>query len=373
MAGVITPMQKNHIFIRLTNEVLMRKFASSIIYKPKKKNMHFTKIVKPVVMILLSVFLCTYSVHVSLAQQYTFKNKALDLRPEIKKMGLSVRNQGARGTCTIFSTTFLIEFFTARKSGEKNLDLSEEYLNAVTNRAINSFNDGSFYSDALIGYGQFGMVSEEEVPYAETFDPLYLQGNDAATLTLLEKGKKSRFLMGEVEISPNANNSYPGLTDAQFNKLLAHLDKGNPVGIGYGGNNIHGKLFTLDNGKKAFDSANVTGTGAYAHSIPLVGYKVDKKVPGGGYVIFRNSGGASWGDEGYGYMTFNYVKNFTYDYLFMSPMRVPVRTTVFNMKELENRYLSLKDILKKHSEISKRITVPYLNQDGLQRINSKLK
>src|ERR1700731_1220074 len=53
----------------------------------------------------------------------------VDLRPEIEKLGLAVRDQGNRATCSVFATTFLIEYFEARAQGVKDLAFSEEYLN----------------------------------------------------------------------------------------------------------------------------------------------------------------------------------------------------------------------------------------------------
>src|SRR5262245_7582062 len=163
------------------------------------------------------------------------KNQAVDLRGEIAALELGLRNQAPRGTCTVFATTFLIEFLTARQKGVKGLDLSEEYLNAVANLAANDPTDGSSFDQVLAGYEQYGIVSESKYPYQQTFDPNRLKGPDAATKALLAEGKKNRGLAGKLFISPNQPNGFPGLTDEQFAVVLRNLDKGVPVGIGYGG------------------------------------------------------------------------------------------------------------------------------------------
>ena len=42
-------------------------------------------------------------------------------------------------------------------------------------------------------------------------------------------------------------------------------------------------------------------------------------VSGGGYVIFRNSAGPDWGDHGYGYMPFSYLKAYCNDVIVYTP------------------------------------------------------
>jgi hypothetical protein len=57
----------------------------------------------------------------------------VDLRPAIERFGLTVRDQGSRGTCSVFATTSLIEYHAARAQKLNGLDLSEEYLNWAKN------------------------------------------------------------------------------------------------------------------------------------------------------------------------------------------------------------------------------------------------
>jgi C1A family cysteine protease len=41
------------------------------------------------------------------------------------------------------------------------------------------------------------------------------------------------------------------------------------------------------------------------HSIDFVGFKQDRRFPGGGYLIFRNSWGTGFQEQGYGYILSN--------------------------------------------------------------------
>jgi len=234
------------------------------------------------------------------AQTFNVKNQSVDLRPKIKEYGLAVRDQGSRGTCTIFATTFLIEFKSSQEKNAKNIDFSEEYLNAVANRAGKNKNDGAFFSEAIAGYEEFGILPENFAPYKASYDVNFLAGEDDVTMTLLDRGKYNRGYQGEVSVSANQPDGLPGLSDAQLSALVSELDKGNAVAIGHGGDAGNTKTVLLDNGWAAFASYDINKlVKPYVHTVPLVGYKIDKTVSGGGYFIFRNSAGASWGDARY--------------------------------------------------------------------------
>src|SRR5437868_3842181 len=62
----------------------------------------------------------------------------VDLRPEIDALGIPVRAQGGRNTCSVFATTFLLDYMYAKHYGVKNADYSEEFLNYASNKAIRS-------------------------------------------------------------------------------------------------------------------------------------------------------------------------------------------------------------------------------------------
>ena len=108
----------------------------------------------------------------------------------------------------------------------------------------------------------------------------------------------------------------------------------------------------------------------YAHSVPLVGYKMDKKFPGGGYFIFRNSGGVSWGDTGYGYMTFRFVKDYAYDTLYFINDKTVKPVGKIDLNLIEKRFLMRKDILRQNSKRFANVKVKFLKGADLQKVSS---
>ncbi len=94
----------------------------------------------------------------------------VDLSPLFAQRGLTIRDQGARGTCSVFTVTRALEF--ALTDGKPREDrLSVEYLNWAANRATGKYQDGSFFSDLWTGYERFGICDEKQMPYASDFEP----------------------------------------------------------------------------------------------------------------------------------------------------------------------------------------------------------
>src|SRR5215469_15601994 len=89
----------------------------------------------------------------------------VDLRPTIESLGLAVRNQGSRGTCSVFAMTFLLEYAYDTRLNSGFTDLSEEYLNYVTNLVSGNTADGDYFSNLDTGYQAWGMATETEEPY----------------------------------------------------------------------------------------------------------------------------------------------------------------------------------------------------------------
>jgi hypothetical protein len=237
----------------------------------------------------------------------TIDNKPdIDLRPEIAALGIAVRpNQGNRGTCSVFAMTFLLDFMYAKHYGIKNADFSEEYLNYVSNLAIGQKVDGGFFDQLDIGYQKYGMVNESAVPYKSAFDP-----NMKLLDTILKTGSTIAPRLKQHFIKTWDVNT--GLQASQLLAILFQLKQGRPVAAG---------LRWPKEGK--FATEKILGVTLMktpppadvfdGHSIDFVGYKVSKSFPGEGYLIFRNSWGTGFGDNGYGYMSFDYANKYVND------------------------------------------------------------
>ena len=228
----------------------------------------------------------------------------VDLRPRIRALDIPIRKQGDRGTCSVFAMTFLLEFGYRSKPTTLSTTLSPEFLNWAKNKAASKSKDGDFFDVIDKGYSTYGVAREEFCPYQATYNPNLKPGAQATVDGQLRKsGLKGRFLKPW---------SYDPATDAQLDAIRASLRKGTPVATGFrwptdgkykqvkvGGADVLGLIPEAD----VFDG----------HSVVTVGYVPLKAAPGGGYFIFRNSWGETWGDSGYGYMSYAYFQKFLND------------------------------------------------------------
>ena len=227
----------------------------------------------------------------------------VDLRPNIKQFGIGIKNQGNRGTCSVFALTFLLDYMYAKNQIYTNTNLSEEYLNYASNLAIGQYADGGFFDALDLGYQNYGMVDEAQAPYHSSYNPPFV-----ASTALLKKGEA---------ISPRFKVNFikpwdvtTGLLASQVQAIETQLKDGRPVAVGVRWPNnfqtetIHGiQLMKTPPANGVFDG----------HSIDLVGYKASNAFPGGGYFIFRNSYGTGFGADGYGFMSFDYAKKYVND------------------------------------------------------------
>ena len=227
----------------------------------------------------------------------------VDLRPNIKQFGIGIKNQGNRGTCSVFALTFLLDYMYAKNQIYTNTNLSEEYLNYASNLAIGQYADGGFFDALDLGYQNYGMVDEAQAPYHSSYNPPFV-----ASQALLKKGEA---------ISPRFKVNFikpwdvtTGLLASQVQAIETQLKDGRPVAVGVRWPNnfqtetIHGiQLMKTPPANGVFDG----------HSIDLVGYKASNAFPGGGYFIFRNSYGTGFGADGYGFMSFDYAKKYVND------------------------------------------------------------
>jgi hypothetical protein len=243
----------------------------------------------------------------------------VDLRPEIEKLGLAVRDQGNRATCSVFATTFLIEYSVARAQGVKDLAFSEEYLNWAKNRANKTDFDGGKFPDIIRGYQEFGMVPMSDMPNQATFHPKH---PDRPTKSVIASGKKvERYPFTVIKDWDNQK----GMSKKELEATKAALKAGHPVATGIWWLEKfqtvivdHVPLLkeyprTDNNNSDASKNPMFDG-----HSIDLVGFHEGKEFPGGGYFVFRNSFGPGFGHRGYGFVSFNYIRDYSNDAIYIA-------------------------------------------------------
>lgn len=201
----------------------------------------------------------------------------VDLRSEFGKWGLPLRQQGARGTCSVFTMTGAIEYALAEQRGRGTV-LSVEFLNWAAHQGKANPGDGGYFSDLWNGYEHYGVCAETNLAYRPTFDPTLRP--DEKALTEAKKTKRAHLRLEWIK----PWDVKTGLTVEQFLNLQQTLAAGWPVCAGFRWPKHeawHEQILQMVPATEVFDG----------HSILLVGYREDQVQPGGGVFLIRNTGG----------------------------------------------------------------------------------
>jgi hypothetical protein len=235
-----------------------------------------------------------------------------DLYPNIKKANLAMENQGSRPTCVLFATKFLLEYEYAREANfKKSYRFNPEFLlwGVRSSYPPNYDRDGAEYAYTTLAFENHGIANWDEDKVYGTSKADY----DINYVPKLPTQQKAQPLAKEVALFSLFDHSW-GLTDDEFCEILEVVNSGLPVGLSilWGnkpekpGEKPAGEWYSVNaDGVLVMD---YKGTLENAHAVVCVGYKIDKNVDGGGYMVFHNS----WGSApigGYIYLTFRKIKS----------------------------------------------------------------
>jgi hypothetical protein len=226
---------------------------------------------------------------------------AVDLRPAFTNWGLPLRQQGGRGTCSVFTLAGALEYALARASGTGTV-LSVEFLNWASNDAIGSPADGGFFSDLWRGFAQHGICPEADWPYAPAYDAD--RRPTASALALAKQTADAALQLRWIK----EWNVRTGLTDEQFLEIQRVLTRQWPVCGGLRwpkSERWREGVLAMAPPEKVFDG----------HSVLLVGFRDDAAQPGGGVFLIRNSGGGR-ADAA---LPYAYVRAYLNDAAWISP------------------------------------------------------
>ncbi|MBL9214908.1 MAG: C1 family peptidase [Opitutaceae bacterium] len=226
----------------------------------------------------------------------------VNLRPRFAEMGLGVRDQGRRPSCSIFAIVCALEYQNARLTGRAQ-NFSEEYVIWATRKTVQRLPSpaGGAGSpgdeDADAGFSLTEVVTALRaygIPYASSL-PNHLAGSIAAIQDPPPQVIEEARAQQQVFVHP-----LPGRdTKTRINNLVHALNAGMPVAIGLAWPNYRALRTGYLSGQKPMENA--------WHAVTVVGYRANGPRLEDTYFIFKNSWGANWGQGGYGTVTFDYL------------------------------------------------------------------
>ena len=212
-----------------------------------------------------------------------------------------VEDQGSIGSCTAHAGVGMVEYFERRSFG-KHIDASRLFLYKVTRNMLHWTGDtGAFLRTTMGAMVLFGVPPEEYWPYKiadyekepTPFCYAYAQSYQAINYYRLDS---------------------PGVTKpVLLSRVKTNLAAGLPSMFGF---TVYSS-YTQSNstGNIPYPSAGEKIVGG--HAVMAVGYddnlKIKNTSPGAvetkGALLIRNSWGTGWGDGGYGWLPYEYIKN----------------------------------------------------------------
>jgi len=224
--------------------------------------------------------------------------KAIDLRPWCSR----VENQKQLGSCTAHAAVGIVEYFQKRAYG-KHVEGSRLFVYKTTRNLMRTTGDtGAWLRNAMGALVLCGVPDEKYWPYTDEEDE-FDREPDSFVYAVAENYKAVRYYCHD----PMGGNATP---DQVLIAVRQHLAAGVPSMFGFWG-------------FASFESSEVKGgipcpcPGEHAewgHAVVAVGYDDSKEIRNTkcgrattGALLIRNSWGASWGDQGYGWLPYEYV------------------------------------------------------------------
>lgn len=221
----------------------------------------------------------------------------VDLRPRFRELELHAKNQGRRPSCAIFAVVSAIEFIHAENTGKAE-KFSEEYLIWATRKSLQrpvqaeaamtgeDADAGFALTEVVMALRSYGIPPERAMP--NTMGRAIDAVADPSPEVIAAARSRTQ---GSVYQVPGRDNA------TVLNNVVHALNAGLPVAIGTAWPRFFNMRAALLNSQEP----------SYSHAVTLVGYRCPTGRIEDATFIFKNSWGADWGANGYGYASYSYL------------------------------------------------------------------
>ena len=230
----------------------------------------------------------------------TTAKKALPTKVSFTQWFSPIEDQGQLGSCTANAGVGMVEYFERRAFGN-HVDASRLFLYKTTRNLMKEKGDtGAFLRSAMGALVLFGVPPEEYWPYN-------IANFDKEPTAFCYAFAQNYQAISYYRLDP------PGTTPAQLLlRIKTNLAAGLPSMFGF---TVYSSISQAGNndGKIPYPTKGEKIEGG--HAIVVVGYddkmKIKNNIVGGnettGAFQIRNSWGTDWGQDGYGWLPYEYI------------------------------------------------------------------
>jgi len=228
------------------------------------------------------------------------KSKGLPGSMDLRNWCSPVEDQGTLGSCTAHAGAGVIEYYE-RKSFGRHIDASRLFLYKVTRNLMKQKGDtGAYLRKTMGAMVLFGAPPEEYWPYRDD-EKEFDKEPPAFCYAFAQNYQTIKYF----------RHDPPGMKAEEIlKKLKTYLASSHPAMFGF---TVYSSIEQAEKtGRIPFPSSKERIEGG--HAVVAAGYD-DKmkiknkygKVETTGALLIRNSWGKEWGEEGYGWLPYEYV------------------------------------------------------------------
>jgi C1A family cysteine protease len=224
-------------------------------------------------------------------------------RVDLRKWCSPVENQGDLGSCTAHAAAGIVEYFQIRAS-DKHVEGSRLFVYKATRNLMGASGDtGAWLRTTMGALVLCGIPPEKYWPYTDQA-PDFDKEPTSFVYAVAENYEAIKYFCHD----PMGQNIPPNLV---LKRVKRYLAAGVPSMFGFFGFSS----FNATDVKGAIPYPCSGEQAKWGHAVVAVGYDDRKKISNKrdgktttGALLIRNSWGADWGEKGYGWLPYAYVK-----------------------------------------------------------------